>query len=191
MAPPRGRLKYGDPLGPGNPYGNPVVHWPNFSPQYPVPAAPGVIPPSSPFVSIAPNTGRLPRTFQWSIGFQREITQQPGGGCRLRGQSRRLVGGAPAGRPELQRAYAAAVAIAVRTRRAPTERTRRSSIHKSIRPRSSPGSRTWPIRITFTRDSRTRKPCCRRCGRIRSGTAFRRSWVLQMGTPGTTRSRSR
>jgi Carboxypeptidase regulatory-like domain len=69
-----GRLQFGDPLGPGNPYGNPVVHWPNFSPQYPVPAAPGVIPPSSPFVSIAPNTGRLPRTFQWSIGFQREIT---------------------------------------------------------------------------------------------------------------------
>jgi hypothetical protein len=69
-----GRLQFGDPLGPGNPYGNPVVHWPNFNPQYPVPAAPGVIPPSSPFVSIAPNTGRLPRTFQWSIGFQREIT---------------------------------------------------------------------------------------------------------------------
>jgi len=68
-----GRLEYGDPLGPGNPYGNPVVHWPNFNPQFPVPAAPGVIPPSSPFVSIAPNTGRLPRTFQWSIGFQREI----------------------------------------------------------------------------------------------------------------------
>jgi Carboxypeptidase regulatory-like domain/TonB dependent receptor len=68
-----GRLEYGDPLGPGNPYGNPVVHWPNFNPQYPVPAAPGVIPPSSPFVSIAPNTGRLPRTFQWSIGFQREL----------------------------------------------------------------------------------------------------------------------
>ena len=36
-----------------------MVHWPNFNPQYPVPAAPGVIPPSSPFVSIAPNTGRL------------------------------------------------------------------------------------------------------------------------------------
>src|SRR5580704_7583417 len=70
-----GLLKYGDPLGPGNPYGNPVVHWPNFNPQYPVPAAPGVIPPSSPFVSIAPNTGRLPRIFQWSIGFQREITK--------------------------------------------------------------------------------------------------------------------
>jgi hypothetical protein len=69
-----GRLEFGDPLGPGNPYGNPVVHWPNFNPQFPVPAAPGVIPPSSPFVSIAPTAGRLPRTFQWSIGFQREIS---------------------------------------------------------------------------------------------------------------------
>ncbi len=68
------QLKYGDPLGPGNPYGNPVVHWPNFNPQFPVPAAPGVIPPSSPFVSIAPTSGRLPRTFQWSMGFQQEIT---------------------------------------------------------------------------------------------------------------------
>jgi hypothetical protein len=71
---PAGLLKDGDPFGPGNRFGNPVVHWPNFSPQYPVPAAPGVIPPSSPFVSIAPNTGRLPRTFQWSLGFQRQIT---------------------------------------------------------------------------------------------------------------------
>ncbi len=70
-----GDLQYGDPFGPGNRYGNPVVHWPNFSPQYPVPAAPGVIPPSSPFVSISPNTGRLPRTFQWSLGFQRQLTR--------------------------------------------------------------------------------------------------------------------
>jgi hypothetical protein len=70
-----GYLLNGDPLGPGNKFGNPVVHWPNFNPEYPVAAAPGVIPPSSPFVSIAPNTGRLPRTFQWSLGFQREITK--------------------------------------------------------------------------------------------------------------------
>jgi hypothetical protein len=68
-----GDLKYGDPLGPGNHYGNPVVHWPDFTPHYPVPAAPGVIPPSSPFVSIAKNAGRLPRILQWSIGFQREL----------------------------------------------------------------------------------------------------------------------
>jgi hypothetical protein len=69
-----GLVKDGDPYGPGNRFGNPVVHWPNLNPQYPLPAAPGVIPPASPFVSIAPNTGRLPRTFQWSIGFQRELT---------------------------------------------------------------------------------------------------------------------
>jgi hypothetical protein len=70
-----GPLKLGDPYGPGNIYGNPVVHWPNFSPSYPIQAAPGVIPPSSPFVSIAPNSGRLPRTFQWSVGVQRELTK--------------------------------------------------------------------------------------------------------------------
>jgi hypothetical protein len=70
-----GALKLGDPYGPGNIYGNPVVHWPNFSPSYPIQAAPGVIPPSSPFVSIAPNSGRLPRTFQWSLGLQQELTK--------------------------------------------------------------------------------------------------------------------
>ena len=70
-----GNLMYGDPEGPGNHLGNPVVHWPNFTPQFPTPAAPGVIPPSSPFVSIAANTGRLPRSFQWSIGLQRELTR--------------------------------------------------------------------------------------------------------------------
>ncbi len=70
-----GALKNGDPLGVGNVYGNPVVHWPNFTPSYPVAAAPGVIPPASPFVSIAPNSGRLPRTFQWSVGFERELTK--------------------------------------------------------------------------------------------------------------------
>ena len=69
------RLADGDPEGPGNRFGNPVVHWPDFTPHYPVPAAPGVIPPSSPFISIAKNTGRLPRIFQWSVGFQREITR--------------------------------------------------------------------------------------------------------------------
>ncbi len=70
---PAGLLKDGNPYGPGNRFGNAPIVWPNYSPQYPFPAAPGVIPPSSPFVSIAPNAGRLPRTFQWSIGFQREI----------------------------------------------------------------------------------------------------------------------
>src|SRR5579875_799371 len=37
-----GQLSYGDPYGPGNKFGNPVVHWPNFNPSYPIAAAPGV-----------------------------------------------------------------------------------------------------------------------------------------------------
>src|SRR5215469_2765308 len=66
-------LKYGNPYGPGNHFGNPPIVWPNFNPLFPTPAAPGVIPPASPFISIDPGTGRLPRIFQWSVGFQREI----------------------------------------------------------------------------------------------------------------------
>jgi hypothetical protein len=72
---PAGLLKDGDPYAPGNRFGNTPVTWPDFNPLFPFPAAPGVIPPSSPFVSIAPNAGRLPRTFQWSIGFQRELVK--------------------------------------------------------------------------------------------------------------------
>jgi hypothetical protein len=68
-----GQLKDGDPYGPGNRFGNPVVVWPNFNPQYPTPIAPGIVPPVTQFISIAKNAGRLPRTFQWSIGLQREI----------------------------------------------------------------------------------------------------------------------
>jgi hypothetical protein len=73
---PAATLKNGDPYAPGNVYGNPVLGVTTFfnTPLYPAPAAPGVIPPSGPFISIAPNSARLPRIFQWSIGFQREIT---------------------------------------------------------------------------------------------------------------------
>jgi len=70
-------LKYGDTYGPGNVYGNPVLTWPNSflnTPYSPAPTASGVIPPAAPFISIAKNAGRLPRIFQWSIGFQRELT---------------------------------------------------------------------------------------------------------------------
>ena len=31
------------------------------------------IPPQEPFITIPKSSGRLPRIFQWSIGFQREI----------------------------------------------------------------------------------------------------------------------
>jgi TonB dependent receptor len=68
-------LKNGNPYAPGNPFGNPPIVWPNFNPEFPFPAAPGVIPPSSPFISIDPGTGRLPRIFQWSIGLQRELAR--------------------------------------------------------------------------------------------------------------------
>ena len=71
-------LKNGDPYAPGNVYNNPVLTWPNFflnNPEFPAATASGVIPPSSPFISIAPNTGRLPRIYQWSIGFQREVSR--------------------------------------------------------------------------------------------------------------------
>jgi hypothetical protein len=65
----------GNPLGPGNRFGNPVLVWPDFSPRYPVEVAPGVRPPTSPFISIDRNSGRPPRILQWSIGLQRELTQ--------------------------------------------------------------------------------------------------------------------
>jgi len=70
-------LKNGDPYAPGNVYGNPVLTFGTFltTPEYPPASTPGVVPPSSPFISIAPNNARLPRIFQWSIGFQREIAR--------------------------------------------------------------------------------------------------------------------
>jgi len=69
-------LKYGDPYGAGNVYGNPVLSWPNSfltASYFPAPTASGLVPPGSPFISIAKNAGRLPRIFQWSIGLQRQI----------------------------------------------------------------------------------------------------------------------
>jgi hypothetical protein len=68
------RQGYGNPamiLKDGNP--TPDLVWPDFSNHYPGETAPGVKPPAAPFISIAKNTGRLPRIFQWSIGLQREI----------------------------------------------------------------------------------------------------------------------
>ncbi|HSP66863.1 MAG TPA: TonB-dependent receptor, partial [Bryobacteraceae bacterium] len=68
-----GFLIDGNPLAPGNRFGNPVNVWPNYAPR-PFEVAPGVRPPYSPFTHIDRNSGRPPRIFQWSIGLQREIT---------------------------------------------------------------------------------------------------------------------
>jgi len=68
-------LKNGDPYAPGNVLGNPPLTFGSFftTPEYPAATGSGVIPPSSPFISIASNAARLPRIFQWSVGLQREI----------------------------------------------------------------------------------------------------------------------
>ena len=72
---PASLLSDGNPLGPGNRFGNPVLVWPDFTPRYPVEVAPGVRPPISPFISIDRNSGRPPRILQWSIGLQREVSE--------------------------------------------------------------------------------------------------------------------
>ncbi len=69
-----GNLIDGNPLAPGNRFGNPVNVWPNYAPR-PFEIAPGVRPPYSPFTHIDRNSGRPPRIMQWSIGLQRELTQ--------------------------------------------------------------------------------------------------------------------
>jgi hypothetical protein len=71
---PASLLRDGNPLAPGNRFGNPPLVWPDFSPRYPIEVAPGVRPPISPFIAIDRHSGRPPRIFQWSIGLQREIT---------------------------------------------------------------------------------------------------------------------
>src|SRR6266699_3261098 len=60
---------------PGNRFGNPPLVWPDFTPNYPLEVAPGVRPPIQPFFHVDRHAGRPPRIFQWSIGLQREITQ--------------------------------------------------------------------------------------------------------------------
>ena len=66
-------LQAGNPFAPGNPYGNAPIVWPDFSPHYPVPFNGATIP-SSPFIYIDPHAGRPPRILQWSIGLQRELS---------------------------------------------------------------------------------------------------------------------
>lgn len=75
-------LAQGNPFAPGNPFGNAVLTYPDFNSKYPNqtsatgcgPTRQGpCVPFQSPFISISPNTGRLPRIFQWSVGVQHEV----------------------------------------------------------------------------------------------------------------------
>jgi hypothetical protein len=70
------QLALGNPYAPGNPYGNPVTVYPDFSPQYPSrnPVT-GLANPQSPFISVDRNAGRPARILQWSIGLQREVAR--------------------------------------------------------------------------------------------------------------------
>ncbi|HSP69903.1 MAG TPA: TonB-dependent receptor [Bryobacteraceae bacterium] len=67
-------LQDGNPYGAGNRFGNAPIFWPDFRPNYPSETAPGVRPPQSPFIFVDRNSGRPPRIFQWSIGLQRELS---------------------------------------------------------------------------------------------------------------------
>jgi hypothetical protein len=69
------QLSAGNPYAPGNPYGNPVAVYPNFTPLFPQRTASGGITPASPFISVDRNAGRPARTVQWSIGIQRELAR--------------------------------------------------------------------------------------------------------------------
>jgi hypothetical protein len=74
-------VKNGNPYGPGNPFGNPTLSWPNFDPsKYPTrTVCPGTLNatcynPQSPFI-ILDEDGRPPRILTFSIGLQREVSR--------------------------------------------------------------------------------------------------------------------
>jgi hypothetical protein len=74
-------VKNGNPYGPGNPFGNPTLSWPNFDPnKYPTrTVCPGTLNstcynPQSPFI-ILDEDGRPPRILTFSIGVQREVSR--------------------------------------------------------------------------------------------------------------------
>jgi len=69
------QLSDGNIFGPGNRFGNAPLVWPDYARTYPFETAPGLRPPASPFISIDRHAGRPPRIFQWSLGLQREVTQ--------------------------------------------------------------------------------------------------------------------
>src|SRR5262249_2505141 len=67
-------LSDGNPFATGNRFGNPTISFPDFSQKYPYEIAPGIRVPQSPFISIDRNAGRPPRQLHWSVGLQRQVT---------------------------------------------------------------------------------------------------------------------
>ncbi|HYR86235.1 MAG TPA: TonB-dependent receptor, partial [Terriglobia bacterium] len=67
-------LSDGNPLATANRFGNPEIFFPDFRQKYPYEIFPGLRPPQSPFISIDRNAGRPPRQIHWSIGLQRQVT---------------------------------------------------------------------------------------------------------------------
>ena len=162
------------------------------APNFPVPAAPGVIPPASPFVSIAPNTGRLPRTFQWSLGFQREITRNLAVDAAYVGNRGVWWAGALTGGSELATpGHTSVPAIGVRPQRPKHRGHQPSQLANQFAERDPAIPSAWPIPTACIRDSQIRKLCFRPRGPIRNGTASRLSLGLQMEAPGTIRCRSK
>jgi Carboxypeptidase regulatory-like domain/TonB dependent receptor len=72
---PAGLLVDGNPLAPGNRFGNAPLVWPDFTTRVPQVVAPNVVLPASVFFHIDRNAGRPGRIFQWSVGLQRQVTQ--------------------------------------------------------------------------------------------------------------------
>src|SRR5947207_2300945 len=48
-------LRDGNPYAAGNRFGNPPIFWPDFRPNYPIEVAPGLRPPTSPFIYVDRN----------------------------------------------------------------------------------------------------------------------------------------
>ena len=128
---PAALLKYGDTYAPGNVLGNPVLVWPTSflsKPYSPAPTASGIIPPAAPFISIASQRGPVAAHLSMEHRPPAGDYAKPGGGCSLRGESWRMVGGPGKRRAELQRAPTPDFAIPVRNQR-DQHRGRKASQH--------------------------------------------------------------
>src|SRR6476661_2187469 len=80
----------------GVPYTRAQVAWPNFDPgHYPYP---GTL--AGPPIFVDPNGGRPARTYQWSIGVQREVIRDLVAGADAGQLQRHLAAGTRGARPQ-------------------------------------------------------------------------------------------